>query len=674
MTDTPTPQFDVDTLMALPRLEGLALSPDGRRLITGIARPDHEGKKFVSALWELDTNGDRPPRRLTRSAVGESSPAFLPDGSLLFTSGRADPFAPKDDPRGEAPALWRLPEGGGEAYLIASPPGGVDTFRVARDSGTIVVASNVYEDSESWEDDAKREKARRDAGTNAHLFTTYPIRHWDQYLGPRQRRLHAAALPADDRALTDLTEVVPDAGRTLDLATFDITPDGGTVVVARMRSGVPAAEMVFDLAAFDTQTGQQRMLIDDGADYADPACSPDGRWVVVVREGRSTPEMPGDRTLVLVDLTSGSQQVLTDSLDRFPSTPVWAPDSSAVFFTADDDGHHLPYRAGLDGSVTRLAAEGSFTDLRPAADGRTVYALRSYITTPPHPVALDAYATDAEPESLPGAFAAMAMPGTVERLTTTSPSGEVRSWLLMPEGADADRPAPLAVLIHGGPVNSWVGWHWRWNPHLFTAKGYAVLMPDPALSTGYGLKNIQRGWGRWGEVVFDDLMATVDDVAARPEIDAEAMAALGGSFGGYMANWVAGHTDRFRAIVTHASLWYLEQFHGSTDLGVWWEREFGDPYADPQRYRDNSPHLFVGKITTPMLVTHGEVDYRVPIGETLKLWTDLQRHGVESQFLYFPDEHHWILKPGNSKVWYATVFAFLDHHVRGKPWQRPALV
>jgi dipeptidyl aminopeptidase/acylaminoacyl peptidase len=169
-------------------------------------------------------------------------------------------------------------------------------------------------------------------------------------------------------------------------------------------------------------------------------------------------------------------------------------------------------------------------------------------------------------------------------------------------------------------------------------------------------------------------MATVDDVAPRPEIDAEAMAALGGSFGGYMANWVAGHTDRFRAIVTHASLWYLEQFHGSTDLGVWWEREFGDPYADPQRYRDNSPHLFVGKITTPMLVTHGEVDYRVPIGETLKLWTDLQRHGVESQFLYFPDEHHWILKPGNSKVWYATVFAFLDHHVRGKPWQRPALV
>jgi dipeptidyl aminopeptidase/acylaminoacyl peptidase len=149
---------------------------------------------------------------------------------------------------------------------------------------------------------------------------------------------------------------------------------------------------------------------------------------------------------------------------------------------------------------------------------------------------------------------------------------------------------------------------------------------------------------------------------------------MGGSFGGYMANWVAGRTDRFDAIVTHASLWDLEGFHGTTDLGVWWEYEFGDPYENPDRYREHSPRRHVGEITTPMLVIHGERDYRVPVSEALTLWTDLQRHGVPSELLYFPDENHWILKPQNARLWYATVLAFLDHHVLGAPWERPDLL
>ena len=675
MTDAATPAFDVDLLLALPRLSGLALSPDGARLVTSLAQLDRDGKKFVAALWELDISGERAPRRLTRSATGEASPAYLPDGSLLFTSPRPDPNAPKDDPRGEAPALWLLPAGGGEPYLIAGPPGGVDTVKVARDTGRIVLGANQHEGAESFEDDAKREKARQDAGVSAHLFTSYPIRYWDQYLGPRQRHLLAADAPDDDMALSDLVEVVEKPEGSLNLASFDITPDGSTVVVGRMRPNAPGADMLVDLIAVDLDTREQRTLADDDADYASPACSPDGRWVVAVREGRGDPDHgPGERTLLLVDLDSGDTRNLTPDFDLFCGEPVWAPDSSAVYFCADSDGHRLPYRVDLDGSITRLADDGSFTDLRPSADGSTVYALRSFITTPPHPVALDPQIEDGKPESIPGAFAAMAMPGTVERLTTESPTGTVRSWLLLPEGVDEGEPVPLAVLIHGGPVSSWHGWHWRWNPHLFTARGYAVLLPDPALSTGYGLDNIRRGWGRWGDVVFGDIMAVVDEVAARPEIDETSMAALGGSFGGYMANWIAGHTDRFSAIVTHASLWYLEQFHGSTDVGVWWEREFGDPYANAERYRENSPHLAIGNIRTPMLVTHGELDYRVPIGEALKLWTDLKRHGVEAQFLYFPDEHHWILKPGNSKIWFQTVFAFLERHVKGGQWQRPDLL
>jgi dipeptidyl aminopeptidase/acylaminoacyl peptidase len=230
------------------------------------------------------------------------------------------------------------------------------------------------------------------------------------------------------------------------------------------------------------------------------------------------------------------------------------------------------------------------------------------------------------------------------------------------------------VWIHGGPLWSWNSWQWRWNPWILAARGYAVLLPDPALSTGYGQAFVERGRGRWGDEPYTDLMAAVDAACARPDIDDSSTAAMGGSFGGYMANWVAGHTDRFRCIVTHASLWALDQFHGTTDHGIWWEREFGDPYrdVDGSRYEEHSPHRHIDRITTPMLVVHGELDHRVPVGEALRLWTDLFRHGVEAKFLYFPDENHWILKPQNARVWYETVLAFLDHHLLGKDWERPS--
>jgi dipeptidyl aminopeptidase/acylaminoacyl peptidase len=169
-------------------------------------------------------------------------------------------------------------------------------------------------------------------------------------------------------------------------------------------------------------------------------------------------------------------------------------------------------------------------------------------------------------------------------------------------------------------------------------------------------------------------MAAVDAAVARPDIDPERTAAMGGSFGGYMANWVAGHTARFRAIVTHASLWAMDQFHGTTDEGQWWECEFGDPYRDPHRYEENSPHRHIGRITTPVLVIHGELDHRVPVGEALRLWTDLRRHGVPAKFLYFPDENHWILRPQHARVWYETVIAWLDQHLLGKDWERPTLL
>jgi dipeptidyl aminopeptidase/acylaminoacyl peptidase len=221
---------------------------------------------------------------------------------------------------------------------------------------------------------------------------------------------------------------------------------------------------------------------------------------------------------------------------------------------------------------------------------------------------------------------------------------------------------------------SWNAWSWRWNPWLMAARGYAVLLPDPALSTGYGHAFIARGYGEWGAHPYTDLMAITDAVVARPDIDAARTAMMGGSFGGYMANWIAGHTDRFAAIVSHAGLWDLYQMFGTTDMPSYWRKTFGDPFTQPERYVANSPNRSVAQIRTPMLVIHGDKDYRVPVGEALRLWWDVQGRVPGARFLYFPDENHWILKPGHATVWYQTVLAFLAEHVLGEPWQRPELL
>ena len=286
---------------------------------------------------------------------------------------------------------------------------------------------------------------------------------------------------------------------------------------------------------------------------------------------------------------------------------------------------------------------------------------------------LDPAVPDQRPVPLPGPAERPELPGTLTEVTATAADGTpLRAWLALPDG---DGRAPLLLWIHGGPLGSWNAWQWRWNPWLMAARGYAVLLPDPALSTGYGRAFVARGWGAWGDAPYTDLMALTDAAVAHPRVDADAVAAMGGSFGGYMANWVAGHTDRFRAIVTHASLWALDGFGRTTDDPAYWRREM-----TPEMAARHSPHRHVDAITTPMLVVHGDKDYRVPIGEALALWWDLvaawdgDPAELPHRFLYFPDENHWILTPQHAVLWYETVLAFLDHHVRGRDWVVPELL
>ena len=694
------PLDDLDAYVALPRLSGLRLSPDGTRLVTTVATLDAKGTRYVNALWEVDPSGSRPARRLTRSGRGESSAAFTPDGDLLFTSARPDPDGGADGGSGkegsdeEVTALWLLPRDGAEARVVAHRHAGIGDVHVAADAGVLLVASDVLPGAQDAADDEKLRTERRDAKVGAILHDSYPVRYWDHDLGPASPHWFAgrvtpglvapAAGTAEPRV--ELVDVTPGARAALVEQHGDLTPDGRTVVTTWAVPG-RAADLRTQLVAIDVATGERRVLVaDQGFDVLHPVVSPDGRWVVFARETVSTPQHAPRVDLAVVPVDGGAVRALTGRWDRWPGSAVWLPGSDGLLVTADDDGRAPVFHVDLaSGEVHRVTADdAAFSDVRVAPDGASAYALRSSYAAPPHVVRIDlaaAAATGAPvaAEPLPGPAPLPELPGRLEEVRTTAADGTpLRAWLALPHTAGPQQPAPLVLWIHGGPLGSWNAWSWRWNPWLLVARGYGVLLPDPALSLGYGQDFVQRGWGAWGAAPYTDLMDVTDAVVARADVDGERTAAMGGSFGGYMANWVAGHTDRFQAIVTHAGLWALDQFGPTTDAAYYWQREM-----TPQMTADNSPHASVGAITTPMLVIHGDKDYRVPVGEGLRLWYQLlsssalatdEEGRTPHRFLYFPDENHWVLAPRNATVWYGTVLAFLAEHVLGEPTPYPRLL
>ncbi len=675
---------DLHEYVAIPRVTGLRLSPDGDWLAVTVQEIGPDKKKYHSGIWRIPTGGDggppAAPLRLTSSADGETSPGFLPDGSLLFLSKRPDPAAAPASGEDRKAALWLLPAAGGEARRILAPPGGLAGLSTAADAPDVLLIAPMMPGAAGADEDAKRREARKDAGVTAILHEAGPVRYWDHDLGPDQLRLLAvrATAAGDGAEPHDLT---PAPGRALDENHAELTPDGAYAVTGwSVLDG--GGETRDEIMVIDAGTGARRRLLGaPGADFTDPRVSPDGRLVVCVRKNHETYQDPGDKTLVVVPLDGSADPAdLLPGFDRWPLAAAWAPDSRAVYFTADDQGRCPVMRADLaTGAVTRITTDdAAYTDLCPAPDGRSLYALRSAVGSPPAPVRIDVTAPGAAPVPLPSPAGQVTVPGRVTEVTAEADDGTViRGWLVLPESASAGHPVPLLLWVHGGPHNSWNSWSWRWNPWLMAARGYAVLLPDPALSTGYGLAFIARGHGRWGPRPYADLMAITDAVTSRPDIDAERTAMMGGSYGGYMANWMAGQTTRFRAIVSHAGLWSLDQMFGTTDMPAYWRRHFGDPLTQPGRYDANSPHRNAARIRTPMLVIHGDKDYRVPVGEALRLWADLTgRPGPDlgAKFLYFPDENHWVLSPGHAVAWYETVHAFLAQHVLGEPWQRPDLL
>ena len=381
--EKPSPFHDLEAYIALPRVGGLLLSPDGTRLVTSVATLDPKKTRYVNALWEVDPTGERPAHRLTRSAKGEAGAAFQPDGSLVFVSGRPDPEA-KDSDEDKA-ALWQLPAGGGESRVIATRPGGVSGVVVAPDAGTIVVTSATHPGGDTREEDERRRKERKDRKVSAILHETYPVRYWDHDLGPDAPRLLIGSpttgdLPAGaEPERVTLRDVTPEAGRALagGDAVYDITPDGTRIISTWSvpeQGGSRVAVMSIDVAS-----GERSILLNDpDFEYTGPRISPDGRTLALVMMRREVVDRAGDLWLSLVDLDSGEIRALTAEWDRWPGRPVWTPDGSALIVSADDGGSSPLFRVdATTGAVQRLTGDrGAYTDAQVSPDGTYVYALR----------------------------------------------------------------------------------------------------------------------------------------------------------------------------------------------------------------------------------------------------------------------------------------------------------
>ena len=659
MTTSTTPYADPAEYVALPRITGLAVSTDGSRLVAAVQRLDAKASRYVTCLEEIPLRGGACIR-LTRSEKGETAPAFLPDGSLLFVSERPEPDSDEDES-----ALWMLPPVG-EARLVARRPGGLGGPVVAQRSGAVVLTGSRLAHSTDA-DDAERRKTRTDRKITAILHTGMPIRYWDHELGDESPRLLHLARP--DAEPSDLA---PDAAFELNQASYSISADGATVAttwrVRRDHGRSPSEVLVIDLAS----GARTPLRADEGSQHTRPKISPDGLRIAMARERDATFGAPPLVEVIVVG-RDGAARVVADLGDLHPTEWAWTADSQRLVVTGDWHGRGavLLIDAATGEVGRRLACDATYESLCPAADGRHVYALRSTWTEPPHPVRLDVTATDQDPDRLPNPAPVPRVPGRLEEVSVETDGIVVRGWLCLP---DDPGPAPLMLWIHGGPFGSYNTWSWRWNPWLAVARGWAVLLPDPPLSTGYGSAWLERAWPYLARVVWQDVQALLDSVVERPDIDGSRTALLGASFGGFMTNWIAGHTDRFGAIVTHAGLWALDQQHATTDAAHYKTGIFGTLAEHPEWHAENSPHNSVDAIRTPMLVVHGNRDYRVPVSEALRLWWDLVSRWagdpaeLPHRFLQLTGENHWVLSPANAQIWTDVVLGFCAQHVLGEKW------
>ena len=656
--------FSVQDLVRLERISEITASPEGSRIAYTLRSTDMEADKGRTTVWTVDTvKRGAPPVRLTDIAANSSSPEWSADGAFLyFLSNRSG-----------TTQVWRVARGlaGGDATQVTDLQLDVGSFRVSPKGDRILVSMQVYLDCADLECTKQRLDAAAHAKGSGVLYGELFVRHWDSWSDGRRSQVFSLLLGAAARGTPmNLTGGIGDVpgkpfGGREDYA---FSPDGARVAFSVRAAAGEAWSTNFDIYEVASEGGTPRNLTADNPAWdGQPAFSPDGTQLAYVAMDRAGFE--ADRFhLMLLDRQSGVKRPLTRNWDRSIVSFAWSRDGKSLFATTDHLGQRplwsIDIKTGRAAAITAAGEVEGFS-----VGSRKVYYAFSDLG---HPA--DLYAVGfsggkpAQLTRLNEAALKQRKFGDYEQFTFAGWNKEnVFGYVVKPPDFRPDRKYPVAFLVHGGPQGSFANsWNWRWNAQTFAGAGYGVVMIDFHGSTGYGQAFTDSISGDWGGKPLEDLQAGLAAALKQfPWLDGEHACALGPSFGGYMMNWIAGvWPDRFKCIVSHDGIFDTRTMYYSTEELWFPEWENGGPeYLHPDAYARHNPVNYVARWKTPTLVIHGREDYRVPEAQGLAVFTALQRRGIPSELLYFPNENHWVLQPADSIQWYGAVLNWLDRWI-----------
>ncbi len=657
----------LDDMFAIDRVADPQVSPEGKRVLFVVTDVLKTENRTNSDIWIAPVNGGGTSAKpFVVSPKGDRNPRWSPDGTTVaFVSTR-----------GGSSQIWLVPAEGGEPRQLTTISTGADQPFWSPDGKTVAFVSAVYPEfsgkpfAESDRLNAAKDAHRDTSKVKARVFTQLLYRHWDSWVD--DKRLHLFVVPSAGGEPHDVTpgdrDAVPTSSTFAAGDEFAFSPDGAEI--SYTATPLPVREQAWrtnhDVMTVTLSSGAVRQITTNPAADGFPRYSPDGKYIAY--RAQAKPGFEADRwQLMLYDRKSAKSKSLTESFDTNVDGFAWDPSSNKLYIEASIEANAAIWSVGLDGGKpVRLTGEGSSSSLSMGAEGKAlVYSYQS-LTRPVEIFSMKPDGSDAHAlTDINGALFSKIEFSKPESLWFTGAMGaRVQMWVIKPPFFDAKKKYPLVYIVHGGPQGDWGNsWSYRWCPSLWAAQGYVVALPNPRGSTSFGQQFTDEISRDWGGKVYEDLMAGLSVLEALPYVDATRMAAAGASYGGYMVNWMMGHTDKFKAFVTHDGVYNFYSMYGGTEE-VWFDEwEHGIPWETPD-FDKWSPHKYAQNFKTPTLIVHGELDYRIPLGEAQQLFTTLQRKGIPSKFLYFPDEGHWVLKPANSELWHKTVFGWLAEYLK----------
>jgi dipeptidyl aminopeptidase/acylaminoacyl peptidase len=654
--------FDVEDLVRLARVSDPALSPDGQRVAYTLRQTDMDANRGVTSLWLVNSDGRSVPRRLSGAGSNASSPRWAPAGdALFFLSDRSG-----------SNQVWSLPLSGGEAWQVTSFPLPVRTYAVAPAGDRLVVSLTVFTDCADLDCTRQRLDERARSKATGVLHEQLFVRHWDSWEDGRRAQLFAVELDAQGRAgeprlLTRGLDANVPTRPFGDASEIAFSPDGARVVfAARLATPDEPWSTNVDLwsVAVAGEGAPENLTPDNLATDTTPLFSPDGRYLAWLAMSR--PGFEADRyRIMLRDLQSGATREVAPEWDRSAHGLAFSADGRTLFTWSDDLGHRRLFAVDVrSGAARAISGDGTVAGFSVARNG--VVFVRQDLANPGDLYRVDLRGagerrlTAHNSELLEGLEF-----GEFEQFSFEGAGGAtVYGWVVKPVGFEPGRKYPVAFIIHGGPQGSMGNnFHYRWNAQTYAGQGYAAVFIDFHGSTGYGQNFTDSISGDWGGKPLEDLQKGWAAAQQKyPFLDAGRACALGASYGGYMVNWIAGAwPDGFACLVNHCGILDNRSMYYTTEELWFPEWEMGGPqFENPDGYELHNPLNKVAGWRTPMLVIHGANDFRVPLSQGLATFTALQRRGIPSQFLYFPDENHWVLKPANSVQWHRAVEGWLD--------------